>query len=173
MINKTRDIVIIAFFTAILMILKIVIDFIPNVELVTFMLILLSITYGKKTLYIANIFSLVCGVYYGFRDWTIMYIILFSALVLVSYNFRKIFSKNFFITSIFSAVFGLTFGWFFAIEWGLLYGINAGITYWINGIVFDIFHMVGNYFVMLLLGEKIYKVLKINFKKYLGGIKNV
>lgn len=169
MINKSKDIVIIAFFSAIIMVFKISLDFLPNIELVTLMLILLSITYGKKTLYIVNIFSFLCGVYYGFGDWIIMYIILFSGLVVASYTLKNILSKNFLITSLFSAIFGLTFGWFFAMEWMLLYGINAGVSYFINGIMFDLVHMMGNYFTMMFLGEKIYKILKINFKKYLGG----
>lgn len=69
--------------------------------------------------------------------------------------------------SIYSGIFGLLFGTFFAIPYAVFGGINAGIAYWVSGIPYDIIHGVGNYFIMLVLGEYLFNLINKLNEKYI------
>jgi energy-coupling factor transport system substrate-specific component len=156
---RTRDIVLIGILSAILLIGKVAFDYIPNVEVVSMLLILFAITYGLKSIYISTIFCLCNGLMYGFGSWLLVYFIVYNGLVLVAYALRKPLRKSIFARVLFTSLFGLTFGVWFALEWGLMYGLGAGIAYYLNGVTFDLLHMAGNLIVMLLVSEPIFVVL--------------
>ena len=161
---KTRDITIVGILSAILLISKIIFDFIPNVEVVSLLLMLFGITYGKKSLYISTVFCLCNGLMYGFGSWLLVYFIVYNGLVLVSHLLRNPLKESLVARVIFMSLFGLTFGVWFAIEWGLMYGFNAGIVYYLNGVSFDLIHMVGNAVVTLLLSTPILKILRVGIE---------
>ena len=50
-----------------------------------------------------------------------------------------------------AAIYGFTFGLFFARFESIFYGIGYAIPYWIRGIPFDIIHGVSNFIIVLVL----------------------
>ena len=68
------DIVIIGMMTAALESAKMALSFVPNVELVTLLIILFTLTIGKRVYYAIAAFVLVEGILYGFGIWWIMYV---------------------------------------------------------------------------------------------------
>lgn len=161
---RTRDITLIGILSAILLIGKIVFDFIPNVEIVSLLLMLFGITYGKKSIYISIVFCLCNGLMYGFGSWLLVYFIVYGGLTLVSYSLRRPLKESLIMRVVFMALFGLTFGLWFAIEWGIMYGVGAGVVYYLNGVTFDLIHMIGNAVVTLLLSTPILKILRVGIE---------
>lgn len=146
---------------------QIALSFIPNVETVSLFIILFSLIYNKKAMYIVFVFVAIMGLIYGFRLWWFGYVILWPFLCITTYKLKTIINGKYLILSLYSGSFGLLFGFFYAIPYGIFGGINAGIAYWVSGIPFDIIHGIGNYFFMLLLGEKLFDLIeKLNSRYY-------
>ena len=138
---------------------QIALSFIPNVETVTLFIIIFSLIYREKALFIVFVFVAVMGIVYGFGLWWWGYVVIWALLCILTIKIRKILLKGSLVMAIYSGIFGLLFGVFFAIPYAIFGGINAGIAYWISGIPYDIIHGVGNYFIMLVLGEPLLKLI--------------
>lgn len=138
---------------------QIALSFIPNVETVTLFIIIFSLIYREKALFIVFVFVAVMGIVYGFGLWWWGYVVIWPLLCILTIKIRKILLKGSLVMAIYSGIFGLLFGVFFAIPYAIFGGINAGIAYWISGIPYDIIHGVGNYFIMLVLGEPLLKLI--------------
>ena len=158
-----RELILFGILGSILTIAKISLDFIPNVEAVSLLVIIYSLIYGKKSIFSVFIFVIMIGLISGFGLWWIGYVILWPALNISTCLLAKFIRNKYLILSLYSGTFGLLFGFFYAIPYAIFGGINAGIVYWVAGIPYDIVHGLANYFIMLFLGEKIYELLlKLN-----------
>lgn len=157
---KSKDIVLIGLLTAILYIGKLVFDFLPNVEVITTLLIIYSICFGKRATWVAFIFCMITGVMYGFGSWLLVYFVVYPGLTLLSRKFKKALLDSIFLRCLLSAAFGLSFGLWFALEWAAMYGISAGIAYYLNGVYFDLLHMIGNFVVMAVISDPLIRVFR-------------
>lgn len=72
--------------------------------------------------------------------------------------------KGAFGWAILSGLFGLSFGLLFAIYTAPLTRINI-FVYWINGITFDVIHMIGNFTIMMILYKPIKQMLEKQLSK--------
>ena len=157
--TKAYQIVLIGILSATITGAKLALSFIPNIELVSFFLILFTIVFGvRKTLLISVIFTTTEIFIYGFGPWLMGYYIIWPTLVLITAFFSRYF-KNEFHYAFLSGGFGLSFGFLFALYESLFYGLSYGLAYWIQGIGFDIIHMVSNYIIMILLYSPILQIL--------------
>ena len=138
---------------------QVALSFLPNIETVSLFIILFSLIYRKKALYIVFTFVLIMGIVYGVGLWWFGYVILWPLLSIITFTFRRFIEEKYLTLSIYSGAFGLLFGFFYAIPYAVFGGLNAGITYWVAGIPFDIIHGAGNYFIMLFLGETLFNLL--------------
>lgn len=149
---------------------QIALSFIPNVETVTLFIIIFSLIYREKTLFVVFVFVSVMGIVYGFGLWWWGYLVIWPLLCVLTVKLRRILLKSSLIMSVYSGLFGLLFGAFFAIPYAVFGGINAGIAYWVSGIPYDIIHGVGNYFIMLVLGEFLFKLINRLNKRYICSV---
>ena len=69
----TKDITTIAMMVAIIEACKVALAGIPNVELTSFWIILFTIYFKKRILFVIPVFILIEGAMYGFGLWWIMY----------------------------------------------------------------------------------------------------
>ncbi|GAA0076758.1 hypothetical protein UT300005_11360 [Clostridium sp. CTA-5] len=161
-----RELILFGILSGVVIVSQIALSFIPNVELVTLLIILFSLIYKRKALYITGIFVVAMGLIHGFGTWWIGYLILWPLLSILTVLIRSVLLNKYLLLSIYSGIFGLLFGFFYAIPYAIFGGINAGITYWVAGIPFDIIHGVSNYFIMLLLGERLFNLIINLNKKY-------
>ncbi len=151
---------------AILEVSKLALASLPNIELVSFWLILFTLRMGYRTLYAVYGFVLLEGVLYGVHFWWIAYLYVWTLLVLLTQWFRS--QQSVFFWSILSALFGLCFGALCALPYcvtgilngGLLNGLLAGFSWWIAGIPYDLLHCAGNFIVMLVLYRPMRKVME-------------
>ncbi len=80
---KTRSLVIMAMLTAILFLGQVCMAFLPNIEVVTLLVILYTQVYKKKVFFIIYAFALLEGVFYGFGIWWFNYLYVWSILALI------------------------------------------------------------------------------------------
>ena len=145
----TRDIALVGIMVAIIEVCKVAIAWLPNIELTSFLVVLFTIYYGKKMLYVIPAFIFIEGLIYGFGLWWVMYLYAWPILALVAWRFRKVDSA--WTWSIISGVFGLVFGALCAIPYLLAGGPYAAFTWWIAGIPWDMVHGISNFAIMLVL----------------------
>lgn len=84
-----RDVAYIGIMIATLEAAKLSLSFIPNVELVTFLLILYTLAFGKKVLYAAFAFVGVECLIWGMGIWVIMYLYIWPLLCVLTLFLKK------------------------------------------------------------------------------------
>lgn len=158
-----RRIVILAFSASLVFVSKIALVSIPNVELVTFLLIIFTLSYSlEEALLISTVYTIVeiflWGLTEQFYIWTL--------IVLLTFVFKRIFKDNFILWALFSGLLGMSFGFLSSLSIFVTTDYNHARNYFILGLWFDVVHMIGNYFLMLFLGELAYKKLRILLNDY-------
>ncbi len=158
---KIKDIALIGMMSAILIAVQVALGFLPNIELVSLLIILYTLVFGRKTLFIIYVFAAVEGMIYGMGLWWFSYLYVWTILFFVVMIFRK--QNSVFLWAVLSGFYGLAFGALCAILTLFLSGPSAAVSYWIAGIPFDIIHCASNFIVALFLFRPLYYVLnKIN-----------
>lgn len=155
---KLKDLAALAVFAALMIGLQVALAQLPNIELVSLMIILCTVFLGKKSLLAVFTFVLVEGLLYGFHIWWICYLYVWPLLVLLVLALRR--WSHPLLWAIVAGVFGLAFGSLCSLPTFLAGGWGAGIGYIIAGIPFDITHCLGNIASVLLLYYPLERVLK-------------
>lgn len=169
---RIRDIVIVGMLAALLLIVQVGLRLLPNIELVSLLIILYTLILRRKTIYIILIFILSEGLLYGFGLWWINYLYIWYVLYFITMVFRK--STSNISWALISGVYGLAFGALCSIPYlfigsndkSILGGLHMAFSYWISGIPYDIPHGVGNFILALLLFKPLYKLLSRLAKMY-------
>ena len=152
-----KDIALIGMMVAVIEVCKVTLSFLPNVELTTFWLILFTLYFGWKIVFVVPVFILIEGFIYGIHLWWIMYLYAWPLLVLIVWILRK--HDDVWLWSFVSAGFGLSFGFLCSFPYvvigaaddGIMNGLYAGFTWWVAGIPWDLVHGVANFVLMLVL----------------------
>lgn len=146
---------------------KEMLSFLPNIELVTFFLMIYSLVFPLSfTLIVSIVFNCIQTILYGVGIWTIAYFIAWPLLVWLTYSFRNTLSKKKDYMALFAGAFGLSFGTLCAIPYLFIGGFHAFFSYIMSGLLFDVVHMTGNYIIMLVLFEPVYKLMQQIHRKY-------
>ena len=148
----------IALLTAILYVAKLVLDFLPNVELVSLLVIIYTLVFGKEAFLIVTVFNLFQFIQWGFGTWLVSYFYVWPLLCLLTLLCKKIFKEEFILWSVFSGGFGLIFGSLFALLY-LFVDPAYALSYWIAGLPWDVWHAAANFVLMLVCGKPLYRVL--------------
>lgn len=158
---KVTDIARLGLMVAVMEVSKLALAALPNIELVSFWIILFTLSMGYRTLYAVYAFVLLEGILYGVHFWWVAYLYVWTLLLLLTRLFHAQQSALFW--SILSGAFGLCFGALCALPYcfagvlngGLQNGLLAGFSWWVAGIPYDLLHCAGNFAVMLLLYKPI------------------
>lgn len=161
-----KDITLIGMMVAVIEVCKMAMTFLPNIELTSFWVIMFTLFFGWKMVFVIPVFILIEAAIYPFGLWLIMYIYAWPLLAMVTWLFRKKDSVLFW--SMLSAFFGLGFGLLCAIPYlfinapggGIAAGLSAAFAWWIAGIPWDMVHGVGNFVLMLVLYHPIRKIMR-------------
>lgn len=136
-------------FTALLIIGKEAMSFLPNIEPVTLLLLLLAERYRFKALLPVYAFVLVEGFIYGIHTWFFAYLYVWTIWVLLVIALRRL--SHFVFWAIAAAVYGLLFGPLCSIPTFVTLGVAGGVAEIVGGLSFDITHCIGNFVMVLLL----------------------
>ena len=122
---------------------------VPNVEVVTFLIILYALELPKETPGAITVFLVLQGVIYGFGLWWAMYIYIWYLLAGAARLFRR--HDNALFWAVFSGVYGLCFGGLCALVYLVVKDYAFTLAWWISGLPYDVLHAAGNFVVMLVL----------------------
>lgn len=156
--NKTIRIVTTGILSAILLVGQVGMSFLPNIEPVSTLIILYTLTYKKRVFPIIYTFALLEGILFGFGIWWISYLYIWSILSLIVIAFQKM--DLAILWAIVSGSFGLLFGALCAIPYLITGGPGAAFAYWTAGIPYDILHCLGNFILTLVLYYPLRRLLK-------------
>ena len=154
---KLRELTALAVFAALMIALQVALAQLPNVELVSLLIILATVFLGPKALLAVFAFVLAEGLISGFHIWWINYLYVWPLLVLVVWALRR--WSHPLLWAVVAGFFGLFFGTLCSIPYFLTGGLGAGIAYIIQGIPFDLIHCVSNIAIVALLFYPLEKVL--------------
>lgn len=160
---RIKDIALIGMMSAILIVVQVTLGFIPNVELVSLLLILYTLIFGCKTLWMIYIFVIVEGFIYGIGIWWFNYLYVWAVLFLIVILLRKL--RSVILWSVISGGFGIGYGFLCSIPYFLAGGPASGFAYWVSGIPFDITHGIANFIITLILFRPLYLILDLINKK--------
>ena len=156
----------IALLSAILYVSKVALEFLPNIELVSLLVVIYSLVFGWETILIVTVFNMFELIQWGFGTWWFSYLYVWPLLCAITMLLKKLIKEEFVIWAIVSGVFGLIFGSLFALFY-LFVDTKYAFAYWISGLPWDVVHCIGNFVLMLVLGKPVYKLLKmLNQKVY-------
>jgi hypothetical protein len=153
-----REIAVLAVATALLFASQVALAFLPNIEMVSLLVIIYTLVFRRKTLYIIYAFAILQGVMYGFGLWWVTYLYIWTILHIITNVFYKNESPLFW--AIVGGAYGLAFGALSAIPTIVIGGIGAGVAWWISGMMFDVVHGIGNFVVILILFKPLYLVMR-------------
>lgn len=163
--KETYKIILVGLLSAILVALQVGLASIPNVELVSFLLLIYALIFPlSMNILITFVFVTIEMLVWGMGDWVIGYYWIWPIWVVLIFFLKPIIKENHFGWSMVCGVWGVLFGALFAINHGIFYGFNFSIAYWIKGIPFDIIHTVSNYVITLVLFKPVIKLFKQLYK---------
>lgn len=142
---------------------KLAMAYLPNIELVTLLIILYSLFFGKKIYYVMAGFILIEGCIYGFGIWWFMYVYIWPILAILTNLFKK--QQSVLFWSIFSGAYGLFYGALCAIVYIFISGPKGALAWWIAGIPFDIIHCVSNFALCMFLFIPLRKAMQVLKKR--------
>lgn len=153
---NTKMLVVSAMLTAVLFAGQVGMQFLPNIEIVTLLIILYTRIYGKRVFAIIYAFVLLEGLFYGFGIWWVSYLYIWSIFALIVLLIK---SHSVILWSMVSGIFGLCFGFLCALPYFVTGGIGAGLAYWGAGLYFDLLHCAGNVLLCAVLYHPLLRIL--------------
>lgn len=156
--EKTRGLVTAAFLAAVLTASKYALDVLPNIELVSLLVILYTLEYPKLAVPAVYTYLLVYGMLNGFGTWWFPQLYIWAILIGLTRLARK--NDSVLLWALLSGVFGLSYGALYAVGHAFVAGPAGGVAYWITGIPFDLLHGGGNFVAALLLFSPLRKCLQ-------------
>ncbi|MFY9901032.1 MAG: ECF transporter S component [Trichococcus sp.] len=163
-----RRLALLSILTALCYVGRMMFQFIPNVQPVTAVLIILTLTLGMTDGFIVAILSIVLTNFLlGMGPWTIAQIASFGVLIvvtgLVMKPFYKKVHKAYFVG--FSFLGGILYGFIISLLTVKMMGINSFWAYYAAGIPFDLLHGLGNAGFYLILEPILEPLLVAQLKK--------
>lgn len=131
-----------ALLSAILVAAKQLLSFLPNVELVTLLLILYSLHFSRLTPFVIYTFVGIQCCLYGLNLWVYMYLYIWMILYFVVRLLHKVGSHL--LWTIVAALYGMLFGLMCSPVYLFIGGWNMAISWFLSGITFDLIHAVSN-----------------------------
>ncbi|MBR3310616.1 MAG: hypothetical protein IKG15_02205 [Solobacterium sp.] len=157
--SDTRTLVLLAVETAVLEVAKRALDFLPNVELITFLFIVFTLKTGvKKTLIVSLIFSFIEMMIFGIGTWTMVYFYIWPLLILMVHFLPK--NSGRLTYAVTAGAFGLFFGMLCAPVTFVIGGWQAAAAWWVAGIPYDLIHCVSNFIVCFVLFDPVMKAME-------------
>lgn len=164
--SRAQDVATVGLMVAVIEVLKLALQGLPNIEMTSFLIILFTLCFGRLSLYAVPAFILIEGLIYGFGLWWVMYLYVWPLLALFTHAFSRVDSA--FFWACVSGVFGLLFGLLCAIPYffigfaggGIAQGLSQMFAWWVAGIPYDLLHGAGNFALMLALYRPISGLLR-------------
>ena len=123
--------------------------FLPNFELVTLLLIMFTLCFGRYVIGALGVFLLLEGLLYGFGLWWAMYLYVWPLLAGLAWLFRWM--DKAWQWALLAGGYGLCFGSLCALAYLPLGGASMALAWAIAGLPFDFIHAGANFLLALVL----------------------
>ena len=144
-----KDLLALSMLAALMFCAKFALQNIPNVHLGAVLLIVATLRFGAKALYMVFVYVMLEGLVFGFSIWWVPYTYVWALLVLAVLPQRK--HKSWLMLSVTGALHGYLFGAMCAVVTAVVGGLKAGFSFWISGIPYDLIHGTSNFILCLIL----------------------
>jgi energy-coupling factor transport system substrate-specific component len=155
---KTRELTGMALLGTVLFVGQVALAFLPNIEVVSVLVLVYTLNFGRKALFPIYVFVILEGIIYGFGLWWVMYLYVWLVLYITARLLRR--NTSSVIWAVVNAFYGLSFGALCTIPYLILGGPGMAVASWTSGLLFDIFHGIGNFVVTLILYHPLMRVLR-------------
>lgn len=137
-----------AMLAVIMLISKLLMEFLPNIHLVGVLTMIYTLAFRKKALIPLYLYVMLNGVISGFSMWWIPYLYIWAIL----WGMTMLLPRNMpprigaFVYPIVCAIHGLAYGALYSPAQAMMFGLdfNQTIAWIIAGFPFDVIHAVGN-----------------------------
>ncbi len=155
---STHKLTRIALLSAVLYVSKAVLEFLPNIELVSLLVLVYALVFGREVFLIILVFNLFELIQWGFGVWWISYLYTWPLWGLIVLALRRFVKEDFLVWGVAAGLFGLAFGALFAAAW-LPVDRAYALSYWISGLPWDVTHCISNFILAAVLGKPLYGIL--------------
>lgn len=146
---RTRRLVTAALLAALLLASKFALDGLPNIELVSLLILLYTLEFPALALPAVYTYAGVYGLLNGFGVWWFAQLYIWLPLMAAARLLRG--ADSALLWALVSGLFGLCYGALYALGYALMNGPAAGFAWWVSGIPFDLLHGGGNFLAALVL----------------------
>jgi len=129
--------------------LKVAMAWLPNIEPVSLMVMVMGAVFGYKALFPVYTYALLEILVYGIGTWNVNYLYIWAILAVAAVLLRNM--RPALGWAILSGFFGLAFGALCAPVDVFIGGFGYALSKWTMGIGFDLAHCAGNFVIALLL----------------------
>lgn len=154
-----------ALMTAACVVGRMLFTFLPNVQPMTAILLLLTLAFSlPEALLIAALSLVITNLFLGFGIWTVGQLLSYAVILLLFWLCTRlplVGEKLWFQAGV-AALMGFVYGFSYAIFNYFLLGMQVFWAYWLSGLSFDALHAAGNLGFYLLLAP----ILKGLFQRY-------
>lgn len=157
--SRTRRMVTDGLLAAVLFALQISMIHLPNIELVSIMVIIYTLALGKRVLNILVAFTILEGIFHGFGIWWVSYLYIWPILAGLTALLKKWGAPDW-SYGILSCLFGFSFGFLCSLPY-IAGGPGAVFAWWISGIPFDVVHGISNLVIGLVLFKPVKRVVDL------------
>lgn len=167
--RSIKRLTLLAMLTALCYVSRSAFQFLPNVQPVTVILIILTLTLGiTDGLIVATLSIFVSNLNLGMGIWTIAQIVSFALIVVATGLFIKPIYKKipFFIMILYSVITGYAYGFFISAIQAPFFGIQNFWVYYFSGLSFDTLHAFGNGVFYLILAPILFPLLTKSIDTY-------
>lgn len=159
--KDTRRIALLGVLTALVYTGRIFFSFLPNVQPMTTILILITLTLGtREGLIVALLSIFISNMSLGMGVWTIAQLASFSFVILMTAVLKKFYKK---LPSVVMASYcgltGMVYGLVISLVQAPFFGWASFIPYYLSGLPYDMYHAFGNFFFYLILAPILIPIL--------------
>lgn len=146
---------------ALLVAVQLALAVIPNVELVSLLIVVFALELRGRVFFPIAIFVAVECLIFGFGLWSVNYLYVWAVLAAVVLLVgRRAPNAPKLVYVAINGVFGLLFGALCALPYLAIGGASSAFAYWVSGIPFDLLHCAGNILTAVLLYTPIRKLTR-------------
>ncbi len=158
-----KETIILALFAALMLISKEALAALPNIEVVSLLIILLTHRVGLKSLWSVYTFVAVQFLIYPSGIWMAAYTYVWAILVFAVVALRRFAGVA--VYTIVAGIYGILFGVLCSVPAFLVGGFGYGISWIATGLTYDVFHCIGNILTTALLFYPLDKALASALKR--------
>ncbi len=156
--RRTGQVAVDGLLAALLFVLQISLIHLPNIELVSLMVMVYTFTLGKRVINILAAFTLLEGIFHGFGIWWVSYLYIWPILAGLTALLKRWGAPDWGY-GILSCLFGFSFGFLCSLPY-IAGGLGAVFAWWISGIPFDVIHGISNLVIGLVLFKPVKRVFE-------------